>query len=223
MIKNKKVIIGFFILMLTLLWGNVFATTGKYAGNETKTEMENLGWKDVIEAWDAKFKLWDVERKSAHLTDFENHDREYCSERGCWSEDMMDISFVGKNSSEKWTLDKSDSDADVIDKKGNSWTNINSGQVLTYAGVDGELWESSNTGQVIEYKNTRGDRWESSNTGQVIIYESVDGEQWESANDGQTINYKNIQGDSWEGDDSSIEYISADGEKWDSGDTDNEF
>ena len=223
MIKNKKMIVGFFMSVLALMWCNVFAATGKYAGNEAKAELENMSWEDVIKAWDKKSTLWNVERESAHSADFESDDREYCSEKGCWSEDMMDISFVGKNSSEKWTLDKSDSDADIIDEKGNSWTNSNGGQVLTYAGVDGELWESSNSGQVIEYKNTRGDYWESSNTGQAIIYKGSDGETWESSNDGQSIEYKNAQGDFWEGSDDDIQYKSADGEKWDSGDIDDEF
>ncbi len=239
MTSNKKIIIAAGFVCLAALAGQMVLAEDKYAGNEAKAGGENVQWEKNIEMWTNKVKTWNDRRINAHEKDFEFGDRRYCSKKGCWAEDVTnelsfspdkskedekgfwkenvsnELSFGPDRLKEEWNLYGGRDDSDILDEQGNKWEDGNSGQVLTYTGINGEFWESTNNGQVIEYKNARGDHWESGNMGQGITYRGVNGESWESANDGQTVDYTNANGDHWSGgNNGDIDYQGADGERW---------
>lgn len=170
----------------------------QYAGNQAKTKQENVSWTKAIENWDSTVKTWHQKREGAHATCADCEDsREYCNEKGCWSEGVFDLSFTGKNTSESWDLNKDSSTGDMTGMQGHAWECINAGQVLIYKGSGQEVWESINSGQGIEYKNERGDHWKTINTGQGITFKGVNGDSWDSVNDGQSMDYKDKDGVEW--------------------------
>lgn len=184
----------FYSILILFTCGSLAAYAQQYSGNESKTRNENVVWRSAIEKWNTTVKSWGDNRSAFHENKHGlrvDRDREYCSEKGCWSEDMFELSFAGKGGSrESWTVQKRRPDAEVTDMSGNTWESVNSGQSLVYSGANGERWESINSGQVIEYQNARGDKWESTNVGQGIIFTGADGRHWESVNDGQSMEYR---------------------------------
>lgn len=201
--KIKRGIIKIFCIIMPILFcGIVVVCAQQYEGNNAKTERENIGWEENIDLWGEVVNQWASNRDDVHNRTYQldvDDRREYCNKRGCWSEDMFELSFVSaEGSKESWSIYKEHAGGEMTDIKGDTWVNNNSGQVLTYEGVDGEYWESANRGQSIDYINARGDRWESSNTGQVLLFTGIDGKHWESVNDGQVMEYKDGQGAEWE-------------------------
>lgn len=219
MIGNKNILVVFFGCILVSGMYSAYAQEGKYGGQEKKSDMEDIKWEENIEFWDIMANEWEEERMKLHGNNFDDDDREYCSEKGCWQEEMTRFTFTGLDGKELWEMDNNDSNAEIAYADGTKWENENTGQVLIFIGIGKEYWRSDNFGQVIEYIDSEGNRWKNT-SGQVVTYEGVDGEKWENTNDGQVLEYTNAQGESWEGDDGGIEYESADGQEWDSDDFD---
>ncbi len=204
--NKTKIIIGvLMVLGLSTIWNT--ADVGAERSWDNKTKNENVTWENEIKRWDDTIKAWSKKRDSLHKQYYsDKYDRmgtKYCDDAGCWEEELFSLTFSPK-SGLVLEMDKHRGDVDdnFTFKDGSMWDCVNSGQVLTFKGLNGEFWESSNHGQVIEYKNARGDFWESHNFGQVIKFKGSTGEKWESSNHGQVVEYTDKDGKTWSGSDS---------------------